>query len=335
MNSVKMMREASKVRRRKIITFTTFALVSTAIAAVTANGAPGDLFASINGGPGNGAGAIYQYAPNGVQSTFASGLNQPRGLAFDSAGNLFVATNFCDETIWCHPTIVKITPGGTQNAFATIPDSFFAEGVAIDRSDNVYVMAIAWSNDVSIIFKITPEGGRGSFGFVPGHGFDLTFDRSGNLFAADVTGQTIYKFTPDGTRSIFVGPEAFTKPETGPFGLAFDQFGNLFVSTAMYPNTADTILKFNTNGIKRTFVSGLPNPRDLIFDSAGKLFVTEIPPSASGDILKFTRRGEPTVFASDIGVQENSGPEYLAIQPATIVTDFKVFSNKSQLQAAR
>ena len=335
MNSVKIMKGLSKTSLRMTVIFTAFVLVIMAIAVGTAHGAPGDLFASINGGPGNGAGAIYQYARDGTQSTFASDLNQPRGLAFDSVGNLFVATNSCDEATWCHPTIVKITPAGAQSTFATIPDSFFAEGVAIDSLDNVYVMAIAWSNTVSIIFKITPEGGRGSFGFVPGHGFDLAFDRTGNLFAADVTGQTIYKFTPDGRRSVFVGPEAFTKPDTGPFGLAFDPLGNLFVTTAMYPDTADTILKFTAKGIKRTFVSGLPNPRDLIFDSAGKLFVTEMPPSASGDILKFTHRGEPTVFASDIGVQENSGPEYLAIQPGSTVTDFKLPSNPSYLQVAR
>jgi sugar lactone lactonase YvrE len=170
-------------------------------------------------------------------------------LAFDSVGNLFVATNFCDATTWCHPTILKITPGGAQNAFATIPDSFFAQGVAIDRSDNLFVVAIAWSNTVSIIYKLTPEGGRRSFGFVPGHGFGLAFDSAGNLFAADVTGQTIYKFTPDGTRSIFVGPEAFTNPETGPIGLAFDHFGNLFISTAVFPYNGDGIIKFTLRGV--------------------------------------------------------------------------------------
>ena len=335
MNQQQIIRDGINISLRTTLIFAAIVAVIVANAGVKAYGEPGDIFASINGGPGNGAGAIFKYDPNGVQSMFAYGLDQPRGLAFDSVGNLFVATNSCDENTWCHPTIVKITPGGRQSTFATIPDSFFAEGVAIDHSDNVYVMAIAWSNTVSIIFKITPQGERGSFGFVPGHGFDLAFDRTGDLFAADVTGQTIYRFAPDGRRSVFVGPEAFTKPETGPFGLAFDQFGNLFVSTAMYPNTADAILKFTAKGVKRTFVSGLPNPRDLIFDSAGKLFVTEIPPSASGDILKFTHRGEPTVFASDIGIQENSGPEYLAIEPGPIMTDFKMLSNGSHLQASR
>jgi DNA-binding beta-propeller fold protein YncE len=287
-----------------------------AIGTLTANSEPGDLFASIDGAPANGVGFIYKYTPNGVQTTVASGLSRPRGLAFDSAGNLFVATNFCDATTWCHPTILKITPGGAQNVFATISDSFFAQGVAIDRSDNLFVMAITWSNTGSIIFKLTPEGGRTSFGFVPGHGFALAFDSAGNLFAADVTGQSIYKFTPDGKRSIFVGPEAFTNSETGPIGLAFDRFGNLFASTEVFPYTDDGILKFTPRGAKTTFASGVSNPRGLALDSASNLFVAQIPLSASGDILKFTRRGVPTVFASGIGAPEgNGGPEYLAIQP--------------------
>jgi DNA-binding beta-propeller fold protein YncE len=287
-----------------------------AISALTADSEPGDLFASIDGASGNGAGSIYKYTPNGLQSTVATGLLRPRGLAFDSVGNLFVATNSCDATTWCHPTILKIAPDSVQSVFATIPDSFFAQGVAIDRSDNVFVMAIAWSNTVSIIYKLSPEGARRSFGFVPGHGMGLAFDSAGNLFAADATDQTIYKFTPDGTRSIFIGPEAFINPDTGPIGLAFDHFGNLFVSTAVFPYNGDGVLKFTPRGAKSTFVSGLPNPRGLVFDSAGKLFVAQIPRSASGDIVKFTRKGRATVFAAEIGVpEENGGPEYFAIQP--------------------
>jgi sugar lactone lactonase YvrE len=298
------------------ITCAAFQVVILAIGTLTADSEPGDLFASIDGAPGNGVGSIYKYTPNGLQSTVATGLFRPRGLAFDSAGNLFVATNICDATAWCHPTILKITPQGVHSTFAIIPDSLFAQGLAIDRSDNLFLMAIAWSNDVSIIYKLTPRGARGSFGFVPGHGMGLAFDGAGNLFAADATSQCVYKFAPDGTRGIFIGPEAFTKPETSPIGLAFDRSGNLFVSTAVFPYNGDGILKFTPEGVKNRFVSGLPNPRGLIFDGAGKLFVAQIPPSAGGDILKFTRNGRATVFAAEIGIpEENGGPEYFAIQP--------------------
>jgi DNA-binding beta-propeller fold protein YncE len=297
-----------------------FAVVILAIGTLTANGASGDLFASINGGPGNGLGSIYQYTPTGVQTTFASGLSRPRGVAFDSVGNLFVATNFISNTV--QPTILKVMPDGTQDVFATIPGSFFfAQGVAIDRSDNVFVMA-QFQFSFSIIYKFTPDGSRMVFAFLPGQrqgsqGFGLAFDSLGNLFAADVLAGTIYKFAPDGTRSIFVGPEAFIPGlEDGPLGLAFDHFGNLFVSTERFPFTDDRILKFTPSGVKSTFATGLSSPRALAFDSTGNLFVGEFRLFATGDILKFTPDGIRTVFASGIGVpQGNGGPTYLAIQP--------------------
>ena len=47
--------------------------------------------------PINGSGKIYKFTPAGGQSTFASGLDLPSGLAFDSAGNLFVQRDSLDE----------------------------------------------------------------------------------------------------------------------------------------------------------------------------------------------------------------------------------------------
>ena len=301
--------------------YAAFPVVILALGALTANGAPGDLFASVNGGPGNGVGSIYQYTPDGVQSTFASGLSRPRGLAFDSVGNLFVATNFLDNTGY-HATILKFTPDGTQEVFAVIPGSFFAQGVAIDRSDNVFVMAglvIAHSFlHLDVIFEFTTDGGRMPFAILPDHptqSFDLAFDNMGNLFAAAALNSTIYEFAPDSTRSIFVGPEAFTDDEGGPIGLAFDAFGNLFVSAAQSTGPG-VILKFTPDGAESTFATGLNNPRGLIFDSVGSLFVAEIPFFATGDILKFALDGTRTVFASGIGVPQGfGGPTFLAIQP--------------------
>jgi hypothetical protein len=123
--------------------YAAFAVLVLGIGAVTAKGAVNDLFASINGTGDNGGGFIYKYTSTGVQSIFASGLSQPRGVAFGNFGNLFVATETCDNTNTCQGAIVKITPGGAQSTFATLSQqNFQPEGVAFDAAGNLFVMAI-------------------------------------------------------------------------------------------------------------------------------------------------------------------------------------------------
>ena len=291
--------------------YSTFAVVTLAIGAVTANGALNDLFASVNGDTQNGGGFIYEYNPGGVQSIFASSLDRPRGVAFDHFGNLFVAQNsFDDPSQTFQGTIVEITPGGVESLFASIAGDFFLSGLAIDHSGNVFVMAVdnANVNGASNIYKFTPSGVQSTFGSMPGQGFGLAFDSAGNLFAADVVDATIYEFAPDGTQSVFVGPDGFP-PDHGPVGLAFDRFGNLFVSSG------DIVLKFTPDGEGTPFATDLDNARGLAFDRSGNLSVAEIIQDGPGDIVNFTPNGIGTVFASGIGRPEgNGGPEYLAVQ---------------------
>jgi hypothetical protein len=248
-----------------------------------------------------------------VQSIFASGLSRPRGVAFDHFGNLFVATNTLDpNTGTFSAAILKIFPDGTQTTFANIngPNAdFFASGANFDSAGNLFV-TVGDDTDLNLaatIYKFTPTGVQSTFGNTPGQTFALAFDCAGNLYAADALDQTIYQFTPDGTRSVFVGPDGFP-PGHGPAGLAFDRFGNLFVSSL------DIVLKFTPNGVGSTFAMNLDNARGLAFDRAGNLFVAEIIQTGPGDIIKITPDGTQTVFASGIGPGGNGGPEYLAFQ---------------------
>jgi hypothetical protein len=297
-----------------------FALLAVAQAIITPP-ATLDLFASINGTTQNGGGSILEFTPPGVQSTFASLLDRPRGVAFDSAGNLFVATTAIDINSGDYSgAILKIAPDGTQTTFANVSGpsaSFFLEDLKIDDSDNVFLMVNDEMdpNEASVIYRFAPDGTQSTFGDVPGQSFGLAFDNSGNLYAAAFGDQTIYMFT-GGTRTIFVGPSGFD-PDQGPVGLAFDRFGNLFVSTNILgsPGGTDTILVFAPDGTGSTFASGLNEPRGLAFDRAGNLFVAEIPVTTTGDILKFAHDGTFTVFASGLGRPEgNGGPEFLAFQ---------------------
>ncbi|PYK34779.1 MAG: hypothetical protein DME54_07545 [Verrucomicrobia bacterium] len=257
--------------------------------------------------------AILEFTPSGTQSTYASGLLFPRGLAFDSIGNLFAAETVVpgDRDL----SIGRVLKFNPRNKVSTAGSAvnFFFEGLAVDIAGNAYVMANDQTSPTgaSTIFKFTPDGERIVFGSVPSQGWGLAFDSAGNLYAADGGAQTIYKFAPNGARTVFVGPSAFAEGES-PVGLAFDNSGNLFVSIETFTDPgADSVVYFSPIGVKSIFATGLTTPRGLAFDSSGNLFVAEANAIPDGDILWFPPGGGlPTVFASGFG-----RPEFLTFGP--------------------
>ena len=280
-----------------------FALVTVAYAQN-----PQNLYVSAQRLQSLGGHAILEYTPDGTQSTYASGLTGPRGLAFDSiASNLFAAHNPAPGDILDIGRVLKFN---LRNHVSTVGSAakFFFAGLAIDIAGNAYVLATDDTSPTAAgtIFKFTPDGERIIFGSVPGVpdpqvvNLGLAFDSTGNLYATASSAQTIYKFAPDGTRTVFVGPDAFA-PGEYPAGLAFDSSGNLFVSIETFTDPgADSIVYFSPIGVKNTFATGLTAPRGLAFDSSGNLFVAEA--KLPGDILKFPPGGGlPTVFASGFG----------------------------------
>ena len=322
-----------------------FALTAAVLAPFGLRAAPGDLFASVHHATSRlSDDAIFQFTPTGGQSTFLAGLKQARGLAFDSSGNLFVATTpviLYGGTVLSSGTIFKVTPDGTPSTFANFDSNFFIEGLAIDSANNVFAaaffsvpadpnselinnfhspadpgLAIGSHSKGSMIFKFTRSGRQSVFAVIDGRCFGLALDADGNLYAAAGDVQTIYKFTSLGRKDTFVGPSAFSVAQF-PFGLAFDSSGNLFVSTQGNPGS-DAILKFSPAAAENTFATGLSNARALTFDNAGNLFVAELSDvgfvTTGGTILEFAPSGGQTVFATGIGFSFPGGPEFLTFE---------------------
>ena len=120
----------------------------------------------------------------------------------------------------------------------------------------------------------------------------LVFDHSGNLFVADHAAQTIFKFTPDGTKSLFVTGVRLSDGN----GLAFDEADNLFVlSPSGEYHVGGTILKFSSDGTRSTFATGVGLPYSLAIDPSGNLFVSDWD---TGSIYKVTPKGEKGTFAT-------------------------------------
>jgi len=301
------------VRRWFVLIALALAALAAILSPITAH-AQVNLFVSVNGDTVFTAspGSVFEYTPAGMQITFASGIKigRPRGLAFDSRGNLFVGLGPLTPSDISHGKLLKFNRLGQQSVLGNAANHDGFEGVVTDSAGNVFALASSETFPFpGTIYKFTPDGTRTVFGDTPGQSFGLAFDSAGNLYASDSGDVTIYKFTPGGARTIFVGPSAFTFTQ-GPIGLAFDSAGNLFVSTEGNPGN-DAILKFTSDGLSETtFATGLTQPRGLAFDGSGNLYVAET--HADGDILEFIPAGGTgTVFASGI-----ARPEFLTFGPA-------------------
>jgi sugar lactone lactonase YvrE len=233
------------------------------------------------------AGNVYEYTPGGVQSTFASGLDHPLGMAFDAAGNLFVANTA--QNSGDQGSITEISRAGQQSTFASGLDpialafnntgnlfvadynsgniykytggvqSLFASGffiplgLACDSSGNLFV---GWGGSgASTITKITPGGVQSTFATGLSLPIGLTFDGGGNLVESDNGSGHIYQFTPGGVQSTFD-----TVP-VGYNGLEFDSAGNLFAATGF----GGSIVEYAHSGGQSTFASGMIDPADIAF----------------------------------------------------------------------
>src|SRR5947207_11548074 len=102
----------------------TVAGLATALLPFSVLAAPGDLYEADNS-----SNTILKFAPDGTESTFASGLNGPFGLAFDSSGNVFEGDTGTN-------TIFKFTPDGTGSTFAAGLSG--PSGLAFDTSPTVF-----------------------------------------------------------------------------------------------------------------------------------------------------------------------------------------------------
>ena len=144
-------------------------------------------------------GLVTTFAGGGAGFTDATGTNaqfrNPRGLAVDSAGNVYVAD-------LGNNSVRKITPSGIVS---TLASGFSGPtGVGVDSTGNVYVS----ESSNSRISKITSGGivttlAGGTAGFADGIGTNaqfqnpqsLTADSAGNIYVVDTGNRRIRKIS--------------------------------------------------------------------------------------------------------------------------------------------
>ena len=155
-------------------------------------------------------------------------LSSPAGLAFDSAGNLYIADsgNSCIRKVAGGVITTVLGPDVYGNSPLNLPTA-----VAIDGTGDLY---IADSGNGRIQF-VTPFGIQST---VPGAGRDLALDGAGNLYIAGgsylseltsalvlqtLAGDGSYSFRGD-------GGSAASARLSGPVALALDSAGSVYIA---------------------------------------------------------------------------------------------------------
>ena len=236
----------------------------------------------------SGDGTISKIDTTGVATIFASGLNTPRGVAFDNSGNLFVANAISSGTV------SRIDTSGNVTTFATGLSN--PNGLAFDTNGILYV-ANGSNNTIS---KITPGGVVTTFATGLNGPRDLAFDSAGDLYVSQGGNSTIAKVDSAGTVSVFVSSGL-----SSPQGLAFGTDGYLYVAQS------SKIEKVATNVTVSSFATGLGLPVGIAFGASGDLFAANN--SGALNILQITPGGSSSSFSSGL-----NSPTYLAFAPVIV-----------------
>ena len=254
-------------------------------------------------------------------------LNDPRGLALDRNGNLFIADHGNRRIRKIAPNGVISTIAGTgidgysgDGGPATSAQIGYVEKVAVDNADNLYFVDSAYGGPNHRVRKISADGkistvaGTGVAGFSGDGGrataaqlsspADVAADRAGNLYIADYANHRVRKVSASGTITTVAGggtpgfsgvPGQIANPQLDdPSAVAVDAAGNLFFSD------------FHNQRIRKVFPSGAISTvatgadvrytHSLAVNSGGNLFYTD---EQSNRIRKVSPAGIVTTVAGD------------------------------------
>ena len=308
-----------------IATFAGGALPQTPVAAIAASVSPDGIAVDAAGNVFfNSHNAVFEVDAKGILThiagnsrpgfsgdggpALAATFNGPDGLAFDKAGNLYVADtgNNRVRRISSDGRIATVAGLGTYRSDSgdggpAIESPLYApSGVAVDPAGNLYIA------DRLSIRKVSPDGKIATLAGCPACGSSaravLALDAAGNLYLA--SSNRAWKISPAGAVAAIAGSPLWVggySGEGGPAtdavlgsiaGIAVSAKGELYLTDMLN----SSIFRIAADATIHTFTSGLPGPVGLAFDTAGNLYVSELGPwesdysSGTSHILGHARR---------------------------------------------
>jgi len=264
----------------------------------------------------------------GAQGTGNGQLLNPKNLALDSRGNIYVVDSGNHRIVKFDPKGTFVTQWGNNGSG---PGQFKDDpwGIAVDAQGNVYV-ADTWNHRIQKFdgsgtfvtqwgsFAETGGAAQGKEGQFWGPRA-IAFDADGNLYVTDTGNKRVQKFTPDGK---FLGQWGGVGLQPGqfnePVGIAISQkTGDIFVADTWnrriqrFDKTFKPITQWPVQGWAGESVNNKPY---LVVDADDNVYISD---PEGYQVIKFDNQGRVQAVFGQFGTDQRSFnlPTGLAIGP--------------------
>ena len=240
-------------------------------------GNDGTIYASNMGT--NNAGTVTAYASgatgNAPPLRTLSGLQTPEGVAFDTAGNMYVAVidHIYEYAAGASGNTTPIRSiGANPNEAKNNTGLAGPYGITVDKTGNIYVA------QEEAIYVFTPDQSgnvapkQNISGMTAGFASDLAVavDSKGNIYCGNFSTNTINVYAPGTNGTTSTTSSVITSPNFNqPIGIAIDKNDNIYV--ANYGNNSVVVIPAGTTGAATgTVISGAMTQIDHPFGIAVK-----------------------------------------------------------------
>ena len=189
-------------------------------------------------------------------------------LAIDAHANLFEANG--------NPSYSRLLIYDARSLkLLRAVDIGWIASLVVDRSDDLYA-----ANGAGI-WVFAPGAKRLIYTIRRGAGSAqaLAFDRSGNLFAANIQARSVSVYAPTKRSGHMKWIREIHDGIDNPDALAFAPSGDLFVANLLPGNGFISVYPPGGSKPERRITSGVNSPWQLTVDSKGRLYVGNVPPN--------------------------------------------------------
>lgn len=198
-------------------------------------------------------------------------LNNPRGMAIDASGNVYVANSG-------NNTISKYNSSGTYvGTFGSGATMSFPKALVFDSSGNAYVLNLGATAGTGSVYKYNSSGVyQATLLSGLNYALGLTIDASDNIYVADQGATTVKKYSTSGALLLSLPATNLSTP----LGVAVDASGNIYVAN----NGTGNVTKYNSAGtFLSTFLTGYTSLQTITIDGAGNIYIGD---NATTNVVK-------------------------------------------------